>query len=100
MSDESDDESQENMHGLPKDFNINATIPTLSEQLKKTPLTEGFYDYILRLETEKAETDGRMCVTLLFRYLLLLCISLVIIDIEMISLLFYTICLFSNSNKS
>ena len=60
MSDESGDESQENMHGLPKDFNINATIPTLSEQLKKTPLTEYFYNLILRLETEKAETDGRV----------------------------------------
>ena len=49
--------SADESHKLPDDFNINATIPILREQLKKIPLTEYFHNFILREEKKRAEKD-------------------------------------------
>jgi hypothetical protein len=53
--------SEDESHRLPNDFNINVTIPILSEQLKKVPLKEYFHNLILRMEEERARArkDGR-----------------------------------------
>ena len=59
MSDESVEEFQEDMHGLPTDFDINANLSILRQQLKNVPLTEYFYILILRLEKKRAEESGR-----------------------------------------
>ena len=45
--------------GLPVDFDINDTIPTLTQQLKKVPLTMYFYNLLMRMELNKAKRDGR-----------------------------------------
>ena len=44
---------------LPADFDINANIPTLTQQLKKIPLTTYFYNLLMRMEGDKAKLDGR-----------------------------------------
>ena len=49
--------SADESHKLPDDFNINATIPVLREQLKKIPLTEYFHNLILREEKKRAGKD-------------------------------------------
>jgi len=53
--------SEDESHRLPADFDINATIPILSEQLKKVPLKDSFHNLILRMEKERARAgnDGR-----------------------------------------
>ena len=53
--------SADESHKLPDDFNINATIPILREQLKKVSLKEYFHNLILRMEEERARAgkDGR-----------------------------------------
>ena len=53
--------SEDESHRLPADFNINATISILREQLKKVPLKEYFHNLILRMEKERARAgkDGR-----------------------------------------
>ena len=45
--------------GLPADFDINENIPTLTQQLKKVPLTTYFYHLLMRMELDKAKRDGR-----------------------------------------
>jgi len=45
--------------GLPTDFDINENIPTLTQQLKKVPLSEYFYNLLMRMELDKAKRDGR-----------------------------------------
>ena len=45
--------------GLPTDFDINANIPTLTLQIKKVPMCMYYHNYIMRMEKEKAERDGR-----------------------------------------
>ena len=45
--------------GLPADFDINENIPTLTQQLKKVPLTTYFYNLLMRMELDKAKRDGR-----------------------------------------
>ena len=45
--------------GLPADFDINDNIPTLTQQLKKVPLTTYFYNLLMRMELKKAKRDGR-----------------------------------------
>ena len=47
--------SADESYKLPDDFNINATIPILREQLKKIPLTEYFHNLILREEKKEPE---------------------------------------------
>ena len=47
-------------HDLPKDFDINSNIPTLTMQLKRVPLSIQYYHLIKRMENEKARRDGRM----------------------------------------
>ena len=49
--------SADESHKLPDDFNINATIPILRQQLKKIPLTEYFHNLILREEKKRAGKD-------------------------------------------
>ena len=55
--------SEDESHRLPADFDINATIPILREQLKKVPLKDPFHNLILRMEKERARAragkDGR-----------------------------------------
>ena len=54
--------SEDESYRLPNDFNINVTIPILSEQLiKKVPLKDSFHNLILRVEKERARAgkDGR-----------------------------------------
>ena len=55
MSDESVEEFQEGMHGLPTDFDINANLSILSQQLEHVPLTEYFHNLILDLERKRIE---------------------------------------------
>ena len=59
MSDESVEEFQEGMHGLPTDFDINANLSILSQQLEHVPLTEYFHNLILDLERKRVEKSGR-----------------------------------------
>ena len=49
---------------LPADFDINANIPTLTQQLKKIPLTTYFYNLLMRMEGDKAKLDGRTWIWL------------------------------------
>ena len=51
--------SEDESHRLPADFDINATIPILSEQLKKVPLKDSFHNLILRMEKERARARAR-----------------------------------------
>ena len=50
--------------GLPADFDINDNIPTLTQQLKKVPLTTYFYNLLMRMELDKAKRDGRTWIWL------------------------------------
>ena len=45
--------------GLPKDFDINANIPTIIQELKSVPPTEYFYHLVMRMEMEKAQRESR-----------------------------------------
>jgi len=45
--------------GLPADFDINENITILTQQLKKVPLSEYFYNLLMRMEKDKAKRDGR-----------------------------------------
>ena len=46
--------------GLPDDFDINSTIPILTDVImKRVPLVIYFYNFIKRLEEEAATTHGR-----------------------------------------
>ena len=45
--------------GLPADFDINANISILTQQLKKVPLKMYFYNLLMRMEKNKAKRDGR-----------------------------------------
>ena len=51
--------------GLPVDFDINENIPTLTQQLKKVPLTMYFYNLLMRMEKDKAKRDGRTWIWVL-----------------------------------
>ena len=51
--------------GLPVDFDINENIPTLTQQLKKVPLTIYFYNLLMRMEKDKAKRDGRTWIWVL-----------------------------------
>ena len=45
--------------GLPSDFDINADISTLTQQLKNIPLTMYFHNLVMRMEMKKAKREGR-----------------------------------------
>ena len=64
---------------LPADFDINANIPTLTQQLKKIPLTTYFYNLLMRMEGDKAKRDGRTwiwVVAVKMMYLLRVCLGM------------------------
>ena len=44
---------------LPADFDINDNITTLSQQMKRVPLTMYFHNLIMRMEKSKARREGR-----------------------------------------
>lgn len=44
--------------GLPDDFDINASIPTVTDVLKRVRLSMDCHNYIKRLEEKRAKLDG------------------------------------------
>ena len=60
-----DGHDDEEKASLPDDFNINSTIPILTDiVLTRVPLSIQFYHLIMRLENEKTVKDGRMYICL------------------------------------
>ena len=63
------DHDDEELDGLPDDFNINWTIARIEDTVfTRVPLSIQFYHLIMRLEKEKAVQDGRM-------YLIYFCVT-------------------------
>ena len=54
------DHGDEELDGLPDDFNIDWSIVKINTVLTRLPLSIQFYHLIMRLETRKAVRDGRM----------------------------------------
>ena len=59
------DHHDEDLDGLPDDFNIDWTIARIEDTvLTRIPLSIQFYHLIMRLEKEKTVKDGRMYICL------------------------------------
>ena len=54
------DHGDEELDGLPDDFNIDWSIVKINTVLTRLPLSIQFYHLIMRLEKRKAVRDGRM----------------------------------------
>ena len=54
------DHDDEELDGLPDDFNIDWSIVKINTVLTRLPLSIQFYHLIMRLEKQKAVRDGRM----------------------------------------
>ena len=54
------DHGDEELDGLPDDFNIDWSIVKINTVLTRLPLSIQFYHLIMRLEKQKAVRDGRM----------------------------------------
>ena len=50
---------EESSGRLPSDFDINDNIPTITQKLKRVPLSEYFYNLLMRMEMKKAKREGR-----------------------------------------
>ena len=54
------DHGDEELDGLPDDFNIDWSIVKINTVLTRLPLSIQFYHLIMRLENQKAVRDRRM----------------------------------------
>ena len=69
------DHDDEELDGLPDDFNIDWTIARIEETvLTRIPLSIQFYHLIMRLEKQKAVKDGRMSLHLFLWCHVIVCI--------------------------
>ena len=69
------DHDDEELDGLPDDFNIDWTIARIEDTvLTRIPLSIQFYHLIMRLENQKAVKDGRMSLHLFLCNHVIVCI--------------------------
>ena len=75
------DHDDEELDGLPDDFNIDWTIARIEDTvLTRIPLSIQFYHLIMRLENQKTVKDGRMYLHLFLCNYVIVCILSSLID--------------------